>query len=146
MPHLMSAAPAGDESKGPAWLHHLYCENLVRHHFFTRICMVALFFSALTQPIVSMSSPTDSASSPRSGPSKPLESHWISAVRPVEPDRRKKKGRSVLLWGYLPEDAGWVGVDFLYMTVCFLRGRRLSPHDSSSWKGTDTAILHCMHF
>lgn len=108
--------------------------------------MVALSFSALTQHIESPSSSTDSASSPRGGSSKAQESNWTFAVRAVQADRRKKKRRSVLLWGYLPEDAGWVGVDFLYVRMWFLRGRGLSPHDRSSWKGTDTTILHCMHF
>lgn len=35
-----------------------------------------------------------------------------------------KKGWSVLLWGYLPEGAGGVGVDFLYMTGCVFKGKK----------------------
>lgn len=86
--------------------------------------MIALLLSALTQHINSMSSPTDSASSPQGGSSKAQESPRTSAVRPVQPDWRKRKERSLLLWGYLPEDAEWVGVDFLYVTVWFFKRKR----------------------
>lgn len=89
--------------------------------------MVALSFSALTQHIDSPSSSADSASSPRGGSSKAQESDWTFAVRAVQADRRKKKRRSVLLWGYLPEDAGWVGVDFLYVRMCFFKRKRALP-------------------
>lgn len=54
------------------------------------------------------------------GSREPLE----LSVRPVQPGRRKKKGESVLLWGYFPEDAGWVGVDFLYVTACIFKRKK----------------------
>lgn len=52
---------------------------------------------------------------------------------------RQEKGRSVLLWGYLPEDAGWVGVDFLYVAECFFKRKRAL----TSWQQLLEGHWHC---
>lgn len=48
----------------------------------------------------------------------------------------------MLLWGYLPKYAGWYGWIFLIWQCASVRGGGLFPHDSSSWKGSDTASIY----
>lgn len=114
--HLMSAVPAGEESKGLVWLQHCCCQD-----------------SGTISPsqdllgISSLFSPDLPPSSPKGGSSKAQENKWTSVVRTMQPDKTKRKGRSVLLWGYLPEDAGWLGFDFLYVTMCFFKRRWVLP-------------------
>lgn len=115
----MSALLASEESKGPAWLQRRHLQNLVRLHFVT--------WASVRYPFQHYP--------PKVG----LQRLERATVRATQSDRRKIKGGSVLLWGYLPTYAGWVRVDFPYLTSASVRGGGLFLHVSCSWKGTDTA-------